>query len=134
MRGRRCWGPTHSNFSDVGDRVRIQENWATRDRRHHDDVAGPLSRRARHRGDRGVSYTPAFVSPDEFVRLGLAECNPVRVRSALGSIPAILSADPNLRDGLVSMAFGYGPAADDGTDVQQVGSSPNRLIPNGRRL
>jgi len=81
-------------------------------------------------GDRGVKYNPAFVHPAELARLGLKSGAVVRIRSATASIPAIVQADLNLREGLVSMAFGYGPAADDASDVAAVGSSPNKLIPN----
>ena len=79
--------------------------------------------------NRGVSYNPAFMHPADIEHLGLAEGALVRIRSSRSSIPAILAADPDLRRGIVSMAFGYGPA-DEQDDVRQTGSSPSRLLAN----
>jgi anaerobic selenocysteine-containing dehydrogenase len=69
------------------------------------------------------------MNPGDIAYLGLAEGATVRIRSSRSSIPAILAADPDLRRGVVSMAFGYGPADED-NDVRQTGSSPSRLVPN----
>jgi anaerobic selenocysteine-containing dehydrogenase len=79
--------------------------------------------------NRGVSYNPAFMHPADIEHLGLAEGALVRIRSSRSSIPAILAADPDLRRGVVSMAFGYGPA-DEPDDVSPTGSSPSRLLAN----
>ena len=79
--------------------------------------------------NRGIPYNPAFMNPADIAHLGLAEGAAVRIRSSRSSIPAVLAADPDLRRGVVSMAFGYGPADED-NDVRQTGSSPSRLVPN----
>jgi anaerobic selenocysteine-containing dehydrogenase len=77
----------------------------------------------------GVRYNPAFMHPAGIADIGLTEGTLVRIRSSRSSIPAILAADPDLRRGVVSMAFGYGPA-DEHDDVRQTGSSPSRLLSN----
>ncbi|ODU07045.1 MAG: hypothetical protein ABS81_02880 [Pseudonocardia sp. SCN 72-86] len=82
--------------------------------------------RTRH----GLRHNPAYLNPEDLHELSLAEGDVVRIRSSLDVIPAVVAADPGLRRGVVSMAFGYGPA----TDVDGVfsrGSSPSRLVPDG---
>lgn len=79
--------------------------------------------------NRGVAYNPAFLHPDDLAALGLADGDPVTIRSAHGSIPALAAPDSDLRRGTVSMAFGYGPAHRP-DEVPTRGTSPNLLIPN----
>jgi anaerobic selenocysteine-containing dehydrogenase len=79
--------------------------------------------------NRGIPYNPAFMNPGDIDDLGIAAGDAVIIRSARSSIPAIAAADPDLRRGVVSMAFGYGPA-DQNRDVRSTGSSPSRLVPN----
>jgi len=63
------------------------------------------------------------------VALGIAAGSVVRIRSSLSAIDAITEADPSLRRGVVSMAFGYGTHSPETDDVRRHGSSPNRLVP-----
>jgi anaerobic selenocysteine-containing dehydrogenase len=78
------------------------------------------------RTNRGIPYNPAFMNPLDIARLGLADGQVVILRSANGSIPGVVGSDPDVRPGLVSMAFGYGPSSHE--SVKSQGSSPNRLI------
>jgi len=80
--------------------------------------------------NRGVRHNPAYLNPTDLAELGIEEGSIIRISSDLDSIPAIAAADGNLRRGVVSMAFAFGPAAADGSDVLATGSSPNLLAPN----
>jgi anaerobic selenocysteine-containing dehydrogenase len=80
--------------------------------------------------NRGVPYNPAFMHPEDLRELGVDEGQLIRIRSSIAEVPAIAAADVRLRRGVVSMAFGYGPAGPDETDVRRTGSSPSRLIPD----
>jgi anaerobic selenocysteine-containing dehydrogenase len=79
--------------------------------------------------NRGVPYNPAFMNPEDIDDLGIVAGDAVTIRSSRSSIPAIVAPDPDLRRGVVSMAFGYGPA-DEKRSVTSTGSSPNKLVPN----
>jgi anaerobic selenocysteine-containing dehydrogenase len=79
--------------------------------------------------NRGVYYNPAFLHPDDLAQLGVTSGAVVRIRSSLAAIDAIAEADPSLRRGVVSMAFGYGTRSPETDDVRRHGSSPNRLVP-----
>ena len=79
--------------------------------------------------NRGVYYNPAFMHPDDLAELGITSGSVVRIRSSLAAIDAITEADPSLRRGVVSMAFGYGTHSPETDDVRHRGSSPNRLVP-----
>ncbi|HEX3930511.1 MAG TPA: molybdopterin-dependent oxidoreductase [Nocardioides sp.] len=77
--------------------------------------------------DRGVPYNPAYLHPEDLAELSVQPGTVVTIRSALGEISAVAEPDADLRRGVVSMAFGYGPQGDDG-DVRRTGSSTNRLV------
>ena len=79
--------------------------------------------------NRGKYYNPAFLHPDDLAELGIASGAVVRIRSSLATLNAVAEADPSLRRGAVSMAFGYGTRSTETDDVHRHGSSPNRLIP-----
>jgi anaerobic selenocysteine-containing dehydrogenase len=79
--------------------------------------------------NRGVYYNPAFLHPDDMAELGITNGTTVRIRSSLAAIDAVAEADPSLRRGVVSMAFGYGTHSSAADDVRRRGSSPNRLVP-----
>jgi anaerobic selenocysteine-containing dehydrogenase len=78
--------------------------------------------------NRGVYYNPAYLHPADLTKLGIAEGSIITITSSLSSIKAIAASDPDLRRGVVSMSFGFGPESDTG-DLKRTGSSPNRLIP-----
>ena len=78
----------------------------------------------------GRPYNPAYLHPDDLADLGVAEGDLIEISSDLGVIPAVVGRDNNLRRGLVSMMFGFGGGAERDAEVREIGSNPNRLIPN----
>jgi anaerobic selenocysteine-containing dehydrogenase len=78
--------------------------------------------------NRGRPYNPAALHPEDLLELGLAAGDLAEIRSAHGSIPAVIAADTSLRRGTVSMshAFGGGPETDD--EFTAIGSPTNRLL------
>jgi anaerobic selenocysteine-containing dehydrogenase len=96
-----------------------------------------LCRRERHvynsscnvaANNRGRGYNPAFIHPLDLEALGLRSGDSVWIESDLAGIPAIVESDETLRQGMVSIAFGFGghPNLDD--QFAQIGSSTNRLV------
>jgi anaerobic selenocysteine-containing dehydrogenase len=73
-------------------------------------------------------YNPAFLSPGDMARLGLVDGDYIVVQSDHDSISAIAHGDHSLRDGLVSMSFGFGGLPDDGEVLAKIGSNPARLL------
>jgi anaerobic selenocysteine-containing dehydrogenase len=80
---------------------------------------------------RDQPYNPAFVHPDDLAELGMLTGEIAEIRSAAGSITAVVEADSTMQRGSVAMAFGFGgPPATDGR-VREIGSSPSRLVADG---
>lgn len=80
-------------------------------------------------GGRGApTYNPAFLHPDDLVRLGLRDGDAVSITSARATIPAVVAGDDTLRRGLVSMAHSYGGAPDRDAEFRVIGSNTGRLI------
>lgn len=79
--------------------------------------------------NRGVPYNPAFLHPEDMDSLSLKEGDAIVIASSTGSIKALAHADPHLRRGMVSMAYGYGIADAPLGDPANFGSSTSRLIP-----
>ncbi|WP_232016931.1 molybdopterin-containing oxidoreductase family protein [Gordonia insulae] len=79
------------------------------------------------RTNRGKPYNPAYMNPHDLAALDISERDLVRITSDRSAIAAVVHADAQLRPGVVSIAFGYGPATRD-DDVWAVGSSPSRLV------
>jgi len=94
-----------------------------------------ISRRMRHTfnsishnpATKGLPYNPAFMNPDDIVRLGLADGNVVELRSRYGAILGVVEAEQAVRPGLISMSHGYGGALDRDKDLRAIGSSTSRL-------
>ena len=78
--------------------------------------------------NRGVFHNPAYLNPADLADLGIEAGTVIRISSSLSTIRAIAAADPDLRRGTVSIAFGFGPESSP-EDLIRTGSSPNRLIP-----
>ena len=83
-----------------------------------------LSRLARREG----THNPAFMHPQDLHELALEAGDAVEIRSAHGSIPALVEPDTTLRRGLVSMAHSFGGAPGEKSDFRQVGSNTSVLI------
>jgi anaerobic selenocysteine-containing dehydrogenase len=80
--------------------------------------------------NRGRPYNPAFMHPDDLIRLGLHDGDGVEICSRRASIPAVVIGDSSLRTGLVSMAHGFGGAPDRDGEFRQIGSPTGRLLDN----
>jgi anaerobic selenocysteine-containing dehydrogenase len=80
--------------------------------------------------DRGRPFNPAFMHPIDLERLGLADGDLAQISSSRGSIPAVVMADPNLRQGVVSMAHSFGDTPENDDKVRKIGSNTNRLVRN----
>jgi anaerobic selenocysteine-containing dehydrogenase len=81
---------------------------------------------------RGRNYNPAFLHPDDLIKLGLAVGDAVRISTRSGSIPAIVAADSELREGIVAMSFGFGRAPGSDDNFRDTGSPPSRLLDGHR--
>jgi anaerobic selenocysteine-containing dehydrogenase len=72
---------------------------------------------------------PAFLNSADMTALGLVKGQEIEIESAYGKIVALADVDDGLRDGSVSMAFGFGGARDDDhRHIHTVGSSIARLL------
>jgi len=56
----------------------------------------------------------------------------VEIESAHGRVVAVVEADPELRQGVVALAHGWGDPPGSNADVEQSGTPVNRLIDNDR--
>jgi anaerobic selenocysteine-containing dehydrogenase len=72
---------------------------------------------------------PAFMNSADLMTLGLVKGQEIEIESVHGKIVALADVDNGLRDGSVSMSFGFGGARDDDhRHVHSVGSSVARLL------
>ncbi|MBW2361779.1 MAG: molybdopterin-dependent oxidoreductase [Deltaproteobacteria bacterium] len=77
---------------------------------------------------RNGNFNPAFMQPDDLRELALEAGDAVEIRSAHGSIPAVVEPDATLRRGLVSMAHAFGGAPGEKSDFRQEGSNTSVLV------
>jgi anaerobic selenocysteine-containing dehydrogenase len=77
-------------------------------------------------------FNPAFLHPDEFAPLGISPGDKVEIESAHGRVVAVVEVDPELRQGVVALAHGWGDPPGSNADVAQSGTPVNRLIDNDR--
>jgi len=75
-----------------------------------------------------IPTNPAFMNPADMRREGLAEGELVCLRNGAGEIVVPVSADPDLRRGVISVAHGYGVLPGEPEDPYLRGASTNRLI------
>jgi anaerobic selenocysteine-containing dehydrogenase len=78
--------------------------------------------------NRGKSYNPAYLNPQDMRELNLSGNEVVTVRSAHGEVSAVVEADADLPQGCLSIMFGYGGGNDHNTDVRATGTNPNKLM------
>jgi anaerobic selenocysteine-containing dehydrogenase len=83
------------------------------------------------RGAKDRNYL--FMHPDDVARLGLADGQSVRVRSAAGEVALPLKADTDLMPGVVAATHGWGHTDAPGLRLAQErpGVNVNRLLPSG---
>ena len=139
--------PDCSDRLDVGNDAMLEELSAIRQEETLDDGDFPfrlISRRlpnvynssgrdiAKLNGRR--PYNPAFLHPDDLVRLGLARGDLVEIRSSRAAILGVAEPAPEVRPGVISMAHCFGDAGgpDDETDerIREIGSNTGRLVDN----
>jgi anaerobic selenocysteine-containing dehydrogenase len=77
---------------------------------------------------RGRSYNPAFMHPDDLVRVGVAAGDLVEIRSAYDTITGVAQADADLRPGVLSMSHGFGGIPGEDEDPRIDGANTNRLL------
>jgi len=78
------------------------------------------------------AYNPACLAPIELERLGLRDGDMIAIRSANGTVKAVVQGDDSLRPGIVSLTHGWGGAPDDDSDPREVGTNINPLISDTR--
>jgi anaerobic selenocysteine-containing dehydrogenase len=66
------------------------------------------------------------------LRLRLSPGDEIEIASSRAAIRAIVEEDPDLLEGIVAMAYGYGGAPDRDDDVREIGSAPARILSGDR--
>lgn len=79
-------------------------------------------------------YNPAFMSPTDLAREGLENGDVVEIDSGHGVILGIVQPADDVREGVISMAHGYGDATLDNAGFRSLGSPTSRLIPVDRNF
>ncbi len=80
-----------------------------------------------------ISSNRAYLNSRDMRREGLANGDPVSIRSDHGVIAARAELDPDLRPGVVSITHGFGQLPGEG-EYDEVGSNTNLLISTDRNL
>jgi len=78
--------------------------------------------------NRGRPYNPAFLNPRDLKTLRLQVGEVIEIRSARAAILGIVEADPDLREGMVSMTHAFGDAPEYDDLFRTIGSPTNRLL------
>ncbi|MFT5113829.1 MAG: anaerobic selenocysteine-containing dehydrogenase [Parasphingorhabdus sp.] len=78
--------------------------------------------------NRGRFYNPAYMNPNDMQSRDLIVGDHLVIRSAHGSVEAIVETDADLPTGFISIAFAFGPGTDNSDDVRSVGTNPNQLM------
>ena len=76
----------------------------------------------------GRRHNPAFMHPEDLIRIGVTDDDLVRITSDRASVVAAVATDKALRLGTVSMAHAFGPATGDDPDPMVHGTSTARLV------
>jgi anaerobic selenocysteine-containing dehydrogenase len=74
------------------------------------------------------THNPAFMNPDDLEELGIAAGAVVQIRSDYGSILGLVTPEPELRRGVISMAHAFGDAPDRDDAFREIGSTTGRLL------
>jgi anaerobic selenocysteine-containing dehydrogenase len=81
---------------------------------------------------KGKTWNPAFLHPDDLAMLGLCDGDLVEIASDHAAILGIAEAAPELRRGIVSMTHCYGDGPENDDKFRELGSSTGRLVDNLR--
>ena len=76
---------------------------------------------------RRVPFNPAFMNPEDMASEGMIEGDAVEIASAHGAIRALVTADPTLRTGVVSITHAFGRLPRDKGSYRDAGVSTNWL-------
>ena len=79
---------------------------------------------------RGKTWNPAFLHPEDLAMLGVRDGDLIEIASDHGAILGIAESAPELRRGILSMAHCYGDAAENDDGFRELGSSTGRLVDN----
>jgi len=74
------------------------------------------------------NVNPAFLNATDLAALDLAEGDLVELESPHGVIRSIVGVDDELRNGTVSIMFGFGGPPEDDARVREIGSNVARLL------
>jgi anaerobic selenocysteine-containing dehydrogenase len=77
---------------------------------------------------RGKGYNPAFMNPQDMLRLGIAVDSEVKIATRYDSIYAIVEPDTKLRPGVIAMSHAFGGLADEDHRFRELGSNTSRLV------
>jgi anaerobic selenocysteine-containing dehydrogenase len=77
-------------------------------------------------------YNPAWLNPDDLMRMGLKPGDKVALVSDHGRVTAIVQPDETVRPGVVSMSHGWGALPGEAADPAEAGSAVNLLISSER--
>ena len=81
---------------------------------------------------RGKTWNPAFLHPDDLAMLGLRDGDLVEIASDHAAILGIAESAPELRRGVVSMTHCYGDTPEYDGQIRELGSNTGRLVDNLR--
>ncbi len=77
---------------------------------------------------------PAYLNPSDISALGLAIDDPIDVISAHGRARATVASDPDIRQGVISIAHGWGGDPDQPAELMRTGTGVNDLIDTDERF
>ncbi len=80
-----------------------------------------------------MPYNLAYMHPEDLAELGVIDGEKISITSDRATIPAVVSTDPTIRRGVVSMTHGFGSLPDD-TVYERDGSNTGMLISTDRDL
>jgi anaerobic selenocysteine-containing dehydrogenase len=79
-------------------------------------------------------WNPAYLNPEDFAELGLAEGQRVELETAFGRTVALADIDPDLRRGVITLAHGWAGDPDGNRPPEEVGTCVNLLIDADREM
>jgi anaerobic selenocysteine-containing dehydrogenase len=79
-------------------------------------------------------YNPAWFNGADMAMLGIAEGDPVRLRTSFAELTFLAARDDNLRRGCVQTSHGWGDAPDNGSPDPRNGVCVNLLIDDDRHF
>ena len=81
---------------------------------------------------RGKTWNPAFLHPEDLAMLGLHDGDLVEIASDHAAIVGVAEASDDVPHGVISMAHSWGDAPEHDARVREIGGATNRLVANDR--